>query len=162
MVGVALGLLMRCLTMTLTPPRQTVRRKAVWGPKAVLAAFFAVAMAVAPAAIAKEGKHGKQGKKAKPDAPNAFAYGKYRRFDQEVIRRMQGKADEKIGVIVTLVPGARLPQRFSRYVRQEPLAIINGLALELPNGVLKQFEKMPEVFRVSYDRPTSGFNYRTS
>ena len=162
MAGVALGLLMRCLTMTLTPPRPTVRRKAVWGPKAVLAAFLAVAMAVAPAALAKEGKHAKQGKKAKPAAPNSLAKQHYNRFDDEVTRRMQGKPDEKIGVIVTLVPGAQLPQRFSRYVRQEPLAIINGLALELPNGVLKQFEKMPEVFRVNYDRPTSGFNYRTS
>ena len=40
--------------------------------------------------------------------------------------------------------------------------IINGEVLEVPNGILKQFERLPEVFRVHYDRPTSGFNYRTS
>ena len=47
-------------------------------------------------------------------------------------------------------------------MKGDSLAIISDLALELPTGVLKQFEKMPEVFRVHYDRPTSGFNYRTS
>ena len=112
--------------------------------------------------MAKEGKHGKKGKKAKQDAPNSFAYGKYRRFDEEVTRRMKGKSDEKISVVVTLVQGAQLPPQFQRYVKREPLAIINGLSLELPKGVLKQFEKMPEVFRVNYDRPTSSFNYRTA
>ena len=55
MAGVAPALLMRCLTMTLLPRRHTVRRKAVWGPKATLAAFLAVAMAFAPAAMAKDG-----------------------------------------------------------------------------------------------------------
>jgi serine protease AprX len=162
MAGVARGLLMRCLTMTLLPLRQTIRRKAVWGPKAILASFLVMAMAFAPVAMAKEGKHAGEGKKAKPAVPNAFANGKYRRFDEEVSRRMKGNAGETISVIVTLVPGAQLPPQFLRYVKREPLAIINGLALELPTGMLKQFEKMPEVFRVNYDRPTAGFNYRTS
>jgi serine protease AprX len=159
MAGVAPGLLMRCLTMTLLPLRQTVRRKAVWGPKAVLAGFLAVALAFAPAAMAKDGKHGHEGKKAKPAAPNSFA--KQYKFDEDVTRRMKGKS-EKISVIVSLMPGAQLPPQFWRYVKGEPLAIINGLALELPSGALKQFERMPEIFRVHYDRQTSGFNYRTS
>jgi len=161
MAGVAPGLLMRCLTMTLLPRRDTVRRKAVWGPKATLAAFLAVAMAFAPAAMAKDGKHGREGKKAKPGAPNSSV--KYSRFDEEVVRRMKGKQDDKTTkIIVSLMPGADLPPQFKRFVRGERLAIINGVALEVPNGVLKQFERVPEVFRVHYDRATSSFNYRTA
>ena len=119
-------------------------------------------MAFAPDVMAKEAnRHANQGKKAKPGAPNSSV--KYSRFDEEIVRRMKGKSDEKIKIIVTLMPGAQLPPQFRRFVKGDPLAIINGVALEVPNGgVLKQFEKLPEVFRVHFDRPTSGFNYRTS
>ena len=122
-------------------------------------------MALAPDVMAKGrerhgNRHSNQGKKAKPASPNSFA--KHHKFDEEVRRRMKGKGDQNISVIVSLVPGAQLPPQFRRYVKGAPLTIINGLALDLPNGVLKQFEKLPEVFRVHYDRPTSGFNYRTA
>ena len=162
MAGVAPQLLIRCLTMTLLPRRPGIRRKAVWGPKATLAAFLAAAMALAPDVMAKEAnRHANEGKKAKPAAPNSSV--KYSRFDEEVVLRMKGQSGEKTTkIIVSLMPGAQLPPQFRRYVKGDPLAIINGVALEVPNGILKQFEKLPEVFRVHYDRPTSGFNYRTS
>ena len=52
-------------------------------------------------------------------------------------------------MIVSLVPGAQLPPQFRRFRREkEPLEIINGVVLELPNRVVKQLETMPEVFRV--------------
>ncbi len=119
-------------------------------------------MAFAPDAMAKEAnRHANQGKKAKPAAPNSSV--KYSKFDEEVVRRMKGQSGERTTkIIVSLMPGAQLPPQFRRFVKGDPLAIINGVALEVPNGILKQFEKLPEVFRVHYDRPTSGFNYRTS
>ncbi len=154
--------------MTLLPRRPGIRRKAVWGPKATLAAFLAAAMAFAPDVTAKEAnrhsnrgnRHGAQGRKAKPGAPNSFV--KHERFDRDVTERMKGRSDDRIRVIVSLVSGAELPPQFRKYLWKERLAIINGVALDIPKGVLKQFEKLPEVFSVRYDRPISGFNYRTS
>ena len=52
--------------------------------------------------------------------------------------------------------------QFRRYAISNHLSIINGVVLDLPNGILKQLVRLPEVFRVHYNRPTSGFNYRTS
>src|SRR5204863_10096005 len=82
--------------------------------------------------------------------------------DEEVTQRVKGRADDATSVIVSLVPGAQLPPQLQRFVKRSGLSIINGVALDLPNRILKQLESMPEVFRVHYDRPTSGFNYRTS
>jgi serine protease AprX len=134
-----------------------------------LAAVLAAAMAFAPDLMAagrrdshdsRGNRHATQGKKLKPGAPNSFV--RHRKFDEEVTRRAQGRADDTTSVIVSLVPGAELPPQFKRFVKRNSLSIINGVALELPNRVLKQLATMPEVFRVHYDRPTSGFNYRTA
>jgi serine protease AprX len=152
--------------MTLLPRRPGIRRKAVWGPKATVAALLAAVLAFAPDAMAanrqanRGNRHATQGKKAKPGAPNSFV--RHRKFDEEVTRRAKGRADDTTTVIVTLVPGADLPPQFRRFVKRNSLSIINGVVLDLPNRVLKQLESMPEVFRVHYDRPTSSFNYRTS
>ena len=55
---------------------------------------------------------------------------------------------------MTLVPGAELPAEFRRFARGDrKLDIINGVELELPNGVIKALETRPEVFRLHYDRP---------
>jgi subtilisin family serine protease len=85
------------------------------------------------------------------------------KLDEEVTRRKGGNALERTPVIVTLVPGAQLPpelRRFTRGVRT--LGIINGEVLDLPNGVVRQLESRPEIFRVHYDRPILAHNYRTS
>jgi serine protease AprX len=65
-------------------------------------------------------------------------------------------------VIVTLNPGAKLPGEFKKYALNRSLSLINGEVLDLPNGVLKQLAKHPDVFRVHYDRPIASHNYRTS
>ena len=103
--------------MTLLPRRPGIRRKAVWGPKATLAALLAAAMALAPDVMAKEAnRHANQGKKAKPGAPSSSV--KYSRFDEEVVRRMKGKQDDKTTkIIVRLMPGAQLPPQFKRFVK---------------------------------------------
>jgi serine protease AprX len=129
--------------MTLPTPRQSIRRKAVWGPKATLAAFLIAAIAIAPDVMANSSV-------------------KNYKLDDELTRRSTGNPSHMTGVIVTLVPGAELPPQFKHFVKGGSLRIINGVALEVPNGILKQFLSYPEIFRVHYDRPTSGFNYRTS
>ena len=77
------------------------------------------------------------------------------------------RADDRNGsnttrVIVTLVPGAQLPQEFKRYARNSTLDLINGQVLDLPNGVLKSMAAHPSVFRLHYDRPIKSHNYRTA
>jgi serine protease AprX len=73
------------------------------------------------------------------------------------------------------VPGAELPSEFKKFQRKwnlnssgkgnqndAPLNIINGVALELPNSVLKMLAAYPGVFRLHYDRPIKTHNYRTA
>jgi len=81
-------------------------------------------------------------------------------------------------VIVTFTPGATLPNEFKRYVSRfgndrstllgnnnnddGKLNLINGQVLELPNYVIKKLAANPSVFRLHYDRPVAGHNYRTA
>jgi hypothetical protein len=53
-----------------------------------------------------------------------------------------------------------LPPQFSRFARSEKLDIINGVVLDLPNGLLQQLGADPSVFRVHDDRPVFTHNYR--
>src|SRR6185436_4967162 len=64
--------------------------------------------------------------------------------------------------IVALVPGATLPSDFKRFSVNRNLEIIYGQVVDLPNGLIKQLESRPEVFRLHFDRPIRDFNYRTS
>jgi serine protease AprX len=100
---------------------------------------------------------------------------KHYQLDDELDRRSNdGKSSVKTSrVIVELVPGAKLPKEFKRYERRfgvgdsrggddNNLNILNAQVLELPNGVLKQLAKHPNVFRLHLDRPIKGHIYRTS
>jgi serine protease AprX len=83
------------------------------------------------------------------------------KLDGELTRR----ADRLTGttrVIVTLQPGAELPLELKRFSHSGKLGIINGHVVDLPNRLLRQFAALPSVFRIHYDRPTRGANYRTS
>ena len=67
-------------------------------------------------------------------------------------------------VIVTLKPGAdvateigKLGGRFGR-----KLQLINGMAVELPNGVIKRLAAHPAVARLDFDRPTAAHMARVS
>src|SRR5262245_30283982 len=137
------------------------RRKAVWGPKRTLLAALVVVMGITPEAYAS-GAHGRQVKNVGAGAPNSFA--KNYKMDDEVTRRSMGPANGlgKTRVIVTLVPGAQLPNEFKKYSKNRQLDLINGQVLELPNGVLKQLASHPSIFRVHYDRPLKKENYRTA
>src|SRR3954465_14374596 len=139
--------------------RQT-RRKAVWGPKRTLGALVVLCvtgLAVSPAAAKS---HQSQAPKKTAGAPGAFVKN-YKLDDVLTERSDRGNSALTTRVIVTLNPGAKLPGEFKKYALNRSLSLINGEVLDLPNGVLKQLAKHPDVFRVHYDRPIKSHNYRT-
>jgi serine protease AprX len=154
------------------PRTQTmVRWKAVWGPKRTLTALMLLALGLAPnvvTAAARPSKpqsnsghgHASQGAKAKPGGPSSRV--KNYKTDDEVRKRSKNSPQGTTSVIVTFVQGGRLASQFKKYERGSRLEIINGQVLDLPNGLLKQLEAHPEVFRVHHNRPIYKENYRTS
>jgi serine protease AprX len=85
------------------------------------------------------------------------------KVDQELTDRKRNNPESRTKVILTLVPGAQVPQQFRRFARADrKLNLINGVDLELPNRVIERLEARPEVFRVHYDRPVAAHNYKTN
>jgi serine protease AprX len=153
------------------------RRKAVWGPKRTLVALFLSLICLAPnTAVAKP--HSQQGAKKKAGMPGSEV--KDYKLDGELEQRSNGRNSlETTRVIVTFVPGAKLPNEFKKFIRRgnnnnnnnnntngngddSKLDLINGQVLDLPNYVLKQMATHPSVFRIHYDRPIKSHNYRTA
>jgi len=107
-----------------SPP--TVRAKAVWGPRRILAAvvLVAVSFGVAPSASA-EGWHRRQAPRLRAGVPNRFV--KYDKMDSDVARRAGGiNRYATADVIVTLEDGADLPYAFQRYSHNGKLSVIHG------------------------------------
>src|SRR5215471_12326868 len=143
------------------PPR--VRRKAVWGSRALLLALVLGLTGVTTdvAAAPKHQRHSHQGAKAQSGVPGWQV--KQYRLDDELTRRAEDKNPRHTTrVIVTLVPGAKLPAAFERYVQRRDLDIVNGVVLDLPNNVLKVLAAHPDAVQLHYDRPIGAHNYRTS
>src|SRR3954468_17934146 len=140
--------------------RRKPRRKAVWGPKRVLAALFLSFIWWAPTTAAAKPHHAPPQKKH-PGVPGSAA--KNYKLDKELTDRAgRGNARITTRVIVTLLPGATLPPEFKKYASGRKLDLINGEVLDVPNGVLKQMSAHPSVFRLHFDRPTGTHNYRTA
>jgi len=140
-----------------------IRRKAVWGSKALLLALVLGLAGVTTdvAAAPKRQHHSREGAKARPGVPGAQV--KPYKLDDELNQRAsKGNVLNTTRVIVTLVPGAQLPSEFKKYARAGKLDIINGQVLDLPDRVLRQLASHPDVFRVHYDRPIKSHNYRTA
>jgi serine protease AprX len=107
------------------------------------------------------GRDGRPVTQARPGRPNSLARGY--KVDPAMARLRTLRPQETSSVIVTLVPGARLPQEFARYARPNAqLRTINGQVLDLPNRVISQLEARPEVFQIHENRPIKADNYRTS
>jgi len=150
--------------MNLPSSQLNVRWKAVWGSKrkfgGALLSFFLTFTGFTATAIA-DGRHGRSGHKAEPGVRNASVKGY--RIDEELTRRSKRNPTQTTRVIVTLQPGAQLPDEFKRFARRNgKLGIINGSVVDVPNGILKQLSAHPSVFNIHYDRPIANFNYRTS
>jgi serine protease AprX len=144
----------------------------------VLAALFLTFIWLAPStAVAKP--HNQQGQQKHAGEPGSAA--KSYKVDRELESRGNDSRNQfkTTRVIVTFAPGATLPNEFKRFVARlgndrntllgnnnsdngGKLNLINGQVLELPNGVIKKLAAHPSVFRLHYDRPTAGHNYRTA
>jgi serine protease AprX len=112
-------------------------------------------------AAPRKHRHSRQGAKARPGVPGAQV--KRYRLDDELTRRAEDKnTRHTTRVIVTLVPGAKLPAAFERYVQRRDLDIVNGVVLDLPNYVLKTLAAHPDAVQVHYDREIKSHNYRTA
>ena len=84
------------------------------------------------------------------------------KLDGELTRRAAQAPTGRTRVIVTLQPGAQLPEGLKRFAHSAKLGIINGHVVALPNRLLNEFAADPAVFRIHYDRPTRTSNFRTS
>jgi serine protease AprX len=109
--------------------------------------------------------HSAEGAAKKPGAPSSRV--KNYRIDDELVRRSGDRnKNNTTRVIVTLAPGAKLPAEFKQYMRRvgdnDKLDLINAQVLDVPNGMLKLMASNPSVFKMQYDRPIKGHNYRTS
>jgi len=143
------------------PVNHRIRRKAVWGSKALGLAFVMMFAGVATTVGAAPQHHDRQGAKAQPGVPGAYV--KHYKLDDELSRRAEDKNPRHTTrVIVTLVPGAKLPNEFKKFAQNRNLDIINGVALDLPNSVLKMLAAHPNTFQLHYDREVATHNYRTS
>jgi hypothetical protein len=150
----------------------TSRRKAVWGPKrtvvALLVAGLGLGFASSASAAAGKGQNGnkvsRHHRQAPHKAPGAPGFNvKNYKMDDEVTKRAgKGNPLHKTSVIVTLVPGAKLPPEFKKFARADKLDIINGAVLDLPDNILQQLAKHPDVFQIHDNRPIGAHNYRTS
>jgi serine protease AprX len=142
--------------MSMPDRSRTPRPRLVWGPLRAVPGVLACALiALATPAAAQPGLS-----IASPGGPSSAV--KNYKLDDIVDSRSNGNPQQTSSVIVTLVPGADLPPQFSRFARGGKLDIINGVVLDLPNGLLKQLGADPNVFRIHDDRPIFSHNYRTS
>jgi len=128
----------------------------------MLAAAFVAVMACTASAFAAPARvHSHRAAKARPGRPNSLVQNY--KADKELTRRSKRGGSVKTPVIVELLPGKQVPAAFRAYMRRNgKLGIINGAVLDLPNSVIAQLSKHPDVFRLHFDRPTSGENYRTA
>ena len=139
---------------------QTVRRKAVWGPKRTGGALLLFVVSLASPAMAN-GQHAKTAATKHPGVPGHAA--KAYKADDEISRRAADtNPRHTTPVIVELVSGAHLPPEFKKFSKNRRLGLLNGEVLELPNNLLARLAAHPNVFRVHYDRPIVTHNYRTA
>src|SRR5260221_864785 len=138
-----------------------VRRKAVWGPKRTVGALCLLLVGGLAASPADAKTHSSQAPKKQAGAPGAFVKN-YKIDDALTDAADHANPNLTTRVIVTLVPGATLPNEFKKYTRNTKLDLINGEVLDLPNGVLRKLAAPPNVFRLHFDRPIKTHNYRTS
>ena len=106
-------------------------------------------------------QHSRQAEKAKPGVPSARV--KHYKLDDELTRRAEDRNPRHTTrVIVTLAPGAKLPNEFKKFAQNRNLDIINGVVVDLPNHVLKMLAAHPNTFQLHYDREIATHNYRTA
>ena len=146
------------------PCHSLSRRKAVWGPKRIASALLVTLACWAPSTTFARPHH-REGARKQPGVRSARV--EDYRIDEELSKRSTDRnKNATTRVIVTLVPGGRLPTEVKRYLRRvgpvETLDLINAQVLDLPHGLVQQLAASPAVVRLQYDRPIATHNYRTA
>ena len=136
------------------------RQKAVWGPNRILTILALSMLGLVPSLAAAK-THSYDAPKKKAGSPSANVKN-YKLDDQVTDRAARGNPLHTTRVIVTLAPGAKLPQEFKKFALGNKLDLINGQVLDLPNGLLKRLAAHPDTVKIHYDRPAGKFNYRTA
>jgi serine protease AprX len=165
-----LGVVLATPTSMSSPVVRQIRKKAVWGSRATFLVLAVALFGFAPSALAKThhatpktppvSRHAHKAATKKPGAPGNVVWS---RLDGEIARRVSnGNPSQRSKVIVLLQSGAKVPSDFKKYLNGGFLDLINGIPLELPNGLIRQIANRPDVFRIVEDRPIKTHNYRTS
>jgi serine protease AprX len=148
------------MTLCRTNVKDT-RPKAVWGPKRGWFIKLALASLLVTPSLAS-GASGASWVSGEGQTLQQHGQAHDYKLDDVVSQRAGGNPGLTSRVIVTLAAGAELPPEFRKYARGAKLDVLNGHVLEVPNGVLSQLAKHPNVFRVHDDRPVYAHNYVTS
>jgi len=136
---------------SLPAPVRTVRRKAVWRSKRAIALLATITLWALPAGTFAAQRRG---------SPNSFVH--TYRLDAELAKRAT-RGSGTSPVIIELQRGAQVPPEFARYARRNgALKIIDGQTADVPDRLLTLLAAHPSIFRVHYDRPVAGENFRTS
>src|SRR5262249_22029232 len=129
------------------------RMKAVWGPKRTLmiAALAVFSPGLVPSAQAQN-RHRRVSPTVRPGQPDRFvSNGK---MDSDVAKRASGLSWLTADVIVTLEPGADLPQAFQRYSHNGKLTVVHGYVLDgVPVGLLSTLANNSSTHRINLNRP---------
>ena len=138
------------------------QRQLTWQTGAlVLAALVAFAAPVA----AKPGPPGKKWTSKASASKHTGRQERFQKLDQES-RSRSGRLLGTSRVILTIRPGheANAEKEVRKLGGQvgRRLRLVNGLAVELPNRVIRRIAERSEVVSVHFDRPIAGHNNRTS
>jgi serine protease AprX len=151
-----------------TDLQEVARQKAVWGPKRrhsvwrlkqtlALVALLTIGLATSAYAAVngtQQDRGANRGPALKPGQVNDQV--KDYKIDPEVTRRVNGGTSrDTISLVVTLLPGQKLPSQFKPYARGGRLSIINGYQLShVPIGLVSTIASNSATKRVHFDRPT--------
>ena len=116
----------------------SIKRKAVWGPRRTLAVTALLVLALAPNAFAAarqrapkapvQSRHLRQAPKVKPGRPNVNA--KAYKLDHELTKRAINAPSSHVSqVFVRLQPNANLPAAYKRYANGPKLRALNAYRL---------------------------------
>src|SRR5215207_3432008 len=137
--------------MNLLPYHSLSRRKTVWGSKRIASALLVTLACWAPSTTFAK-PHNREGARKQPGVRSA-RISDYR-IDEELSQRAtdRDRRTATTRVIVTLVPGGKLPADVNRYLRRvgpvATLDLINAVVLDLPNALLKPLAASPAVARI--------------
>jgi serine protease AprX len=137
------------------------RAKATWGARAALSTGLLLVLALAVPAVAVAGDKGSNKGKGdgRPDT----------QVEQKTSRKLDAQLEKKSAesgesdVIVEFYNDGNSGEPLKNFGKVgRKLGLIQSYTLRIPNGLLKQLERHPNVKKISFDRPVTAFIGRTA